>query len=111
MDELDASSTIHVLTFVIDCRAKEKELEMRQIYSGDDVTSRNQSMLPGTVHTVATHESIRNQQFLVWLRSTSALAGVWYKTPEPFVVRVTVGCSRIGQPLLHRSRIYSCVYT
>ena len=55
---------IHVLTFVIDCRATEKELEMRQIYSGDDVTSWNQSMLPGTVHTVATHESIRKPAVL-----------------------------------------------
>ena len=41
MDELVASSTTQVLTFVIDCRAMEKELETRQIYPGNDITTRN----------------------------------------------------------------------
>ena len=41
MDELVASSTTQVLTFVIDCRAMEKELETHQIYPGNDITTQN----------------------------------------------------------------------
>ena len=46
VDELDASTTTQVLTFIIDCRATENGLETRQIYLGNDVTTRNWIMLP-----------------------------------------------------------------